>query len=200
MIKRTLDECRGKFKDGRWELRNLKFLEEFMRQMEVSTGDVAKALGLTRNAVTRWFIYDNTSVVNAEKVAAVYGYELVISYAGKRARKPKIENTTLVIENLAAKKMKEIDLTRRLAFIRVAMAAYGKSVEDVAAALQVRRDAVMKIFQIDDTSFFNIYRIAEEFGWRVNVTFREKKKTTEEAADAETPAAEAPMEETPKAE
>ena len=97
MIKRTLDECRGKFKDGRWELRNLKFLEEFMRQMEVSTGDVAKALGLTRNAVTRWFIYDNTSVVNAGKVAAVYGYELVISYAGKRARKPKIENTTLVI-------------------------------------------------------------------------------------------------------
>ena len=97
MIKRTLDECRGKFKDGRWDLRNLKFLEEFMRQMEVSTGDVAKALGLTRNAVTRWFIYDNTSVVNAGKVAAVYGYELVISYAGKRARKPKIENTTLVI-------------------------------------------------------------------------------------------------------
>ena len=76
------------------------------------------------------------------------------------------------------------------ALVRVAMAAYGKSVEDVAAALQVRRDAVMKIFQIDDTSFFNIYRIAEEFGWRVNVTFREKKKTTEAAEDAETPEAE----------
>ena len=86
------------------------------------------------------------------------------------------------------------------ALVRVAMAAYGKSVEDVAAALQVRRDAVMKIFQIDDTRFFNIYRIAEEFGWRVNVTFREKKKTPEMAADAEPPAAEAPKEETPEAE
>lgn len=200
MIKRTLDECRGKFKDGRWELRNLKFLEEFMHQMELSTSDVAKALGVTRNAITRWFIYDNTNVVNAEKVAAHYGYDLVISYAGKRARKPKIENTTLVIENLAAKKMKEIDLTKRLAFIRVAMAAYGKSVEEVAAALQVRRDAVQKIFQIDDTSFFNIYRIAEEFGWRVNVTFKEKKQTLETAENTETPAAEASREKTSKAE
>ena len=60
--------------------------------------------------------------------------------------------------------------------------------------------SVIRILQIDDTSFFNIYRIAEEFGWRVNVTFREKKKATETAEDAETPAAEAPKEEAQKAE
>ena len=59
--------------------------------------------------------------------------------------------------------------------------------------------SVIRILQIDDASIFNIYRIAEEFGWRVNVTFREKRTTTE-AADAETPVAEAPKEETPEAE
>ena len=71
-----------------------------------------------------------------------------------------------------------------------------------ADALHADRDkaSVIRILQIDDTSFFNIYRIAEEFGWRVNVTFREKKKTAEAAKDTETPAAEAPEEETPKAE
>ena len=177
MIKRNYEECRGTFKNGRWELKNLKFLEEFMFQLNLTTGDVARALGVTRNAVTRWFIFDNTSVRNVMKVADCYGYDLGISYMGLPPKETEIENTTLIIENVATKRVQDIDLTKRLAFIRVAMASYGKTLEDVAAALQVRRDAVQKIFQIDDTSFFNIYQIAETFGWHVFITFKEKKSS-----------------------
>ena len=37
--------------------------------------------------------------------------------------------------------------------------------------------SVIRILQIDDTSFFNIYQIAETFGWHVFITFKEKKST-----------------------
>lgn len=53
MDKKQLAEGCGVFVNGQWQVKNLKFLAEFMNQTGLTTGDIAKGVGLVRNSVTR---------------------------------------------------------------------------------------------------------------------------------------------------
>ena len=48
MAKRVLAEGIGHYENGQWNVRNLKFLAEFMKQNGITTGDIAKVVGLMR--------------------------------------------------------------------------------------------------------------------------------------------------------
>ena len=62
MDKKQLAERCGVFVNGQWQVKNLKFLAEFMNQTDLTTGDIAKGVGLLRNSVTRWFMVDDTAL------------------------------------------------------------------------------------------------------------------------------------------
>ena len=66
--------------NGQWQVKNLKFLAEFMNQTGLTTGDIAKGVGLLRNSVTRWFMVDDTTLSRIITAADYYGYDFIISY------------------------------------------------------------------------------------------------------------------------
>ena len=88
----------GVFVNGQWQVKNLKFLAEFMNQTGLTTGDIAKGVGLVRNSVTRWFMVDDTTLSRIITAADYYGYDFIISYTVPMRE---IEGTRLVIEKPA---------------------------------------------------------------------------------------------------
>lgn len=169
MDKKRLAEGCGVFVNGQWQVKNLKFLVEFMNQTGLSTGDIAKAVGLLRNSVTRWFMVDDTNLSKVIKAAEHFGYEFIISYTVPMTE---IAGTNLIIET-PVRPVK--DHSKRVDFVREAMKKAGITNEALAQKLNVIRNTVQLWFKKDDITFSNIYRIAEAYGWQVNITFKLKK-------------------------
>jgi transcriptional regulator with XRE-family HTH domain len=170
MKKRSFVENSSKYLSEDTPNKNLKFLSEFMRQLGLSMEDVAVAAGVRTNSARNWFLVDNMSLSKVIKITEHFGYEFVISYDTPA---PKIDRTKLVIEE-PAETFPDIDMTKRLAFIRVAMYKTGVTNTLLAEKIGCIRGAVQKFFQTDDTSLSNIYRIAEAFDWTVNIRFKKK--------------------------
>lgn len=169
MEKRQIADGCGVFVNGEWQVKNLKFLTEFMRQTGLTTGDVAKAVGLLRNSVTRWFMVDDTSLSKVIKVAEHFGYDFIISYT---VPMNEIAGTNLTIETPASPVK---DHSKRIDFVREAMKKAGITNEALAKKLGVIRNTIQLWFRKDDMSFRYIYEIAEAYGWKVNITFKLKK-------------------------
>ena len=150
-------------------VKNLKFLTEFMRQMGLGIEDVAEAAGVLTNSARRWFLTDNMSLSKVMKVAEHFGYDIIIEYEIKETV---INRTKIIIEE--PRRISDVDTTKRLSFIRVAMSRAGITTTQLAEKLGCIRGAVQKFFQTDDTSVANIYKIAEAFDWTVKITFKKK--------------------------
>ncbi len=171
MKKRSFVENSSKYLSEDAPNKNLKFLSEFMRQLGLTMEDLAEAGGVRTNSARNWFLVDNMNLAKVMKVAEHFGYELIISYD---TPEPQIGRTRLVIDEPPAPPSLDVDLTRRLAFIRVAMYKTGVTNDLLAKKLGYIRGAVQKFFQTDDTSISNIYKIAEAFDWTVNIRFKKK--------------------------
>ena len=169
MDKKQLAEGCGVFVNGQWQVKNLKFLAEFMNQTGLTTGDIAKGVGLLRNSVTRWFMVDDTTLSRIITAADYYGYDFIISYTVPMRE---IEGTRLVIEK-PARPIKTSG--KRLDFIREAMKSAAITNEALAQKLNVIRNTVQLWFKKDDITISNIYKIAESYGWEVNITFKLKQ-------------------------
>ena len=63
-------------------------------------------------------------------------------------------------------------------FIREAMKSAAITNEALAQNLNVIRNTVQLWFKKDDITISNIYKIAEGYGWEVNITFKLKKGLT----------------------
>ena len=83
-----------------------------------------------------------------------------------------IEGTRLVIEK-PARPIKAPG--KRLDFIREAMKSAAITNEALAQKLNVIRNTVQLWFKKDDITISNIYKIAESYGWEVNITFKLKQ-------------------------
>ena len=73
--------------------------------------------------------------------------------------------------------LSKLILTRREGpnFIREAMKSAAITNEALAQKLNVIRNTVQLWFKKDDITISNIYKIAEGYGWEVNITFKLKK-------------------------
>ncbi len=160
----------GVFVNGQWQVKNLKFLAEFMNQTGLTTGGIAKGVGLVRNSVTRWFMVDDTTLSRIITAADYYGYDFIISYT---VPVREIEGTRLVIEK-PARPIKAPG--KRLDFIREAMKSAAITNEALAQKQNVIRNTVQLWFKKDDITISNIYKIAEGYGWEVNITFKLKNR------------------------
>ena len=76
--------------------------------------------------------------------------------------------------------LSKLILTRREGpnFIREAMKSAAITNEALAQKLNVIRNTVQLWFKKDDITISNIYKIAESYGWKVNITFKLKKFDT----------------------
>ena len=81
------------------------------------------------------------------------------------------------VEILCLSKLISLILTRREGpnFIREAMKSAAITNEALAQKLNVIRNTVQLWFKKDDITISNIYKIAEGYGWEVNITFKLKK-------------------------
>lgn len=61
-------------------------------------------------------------------------------------------------------------------FIREAMKSAAITNEALAQKLNVIRNTVQLGFKKDDITISNIYKIAEGYGWEVNITFKLKQQ------------------------
>ena len=169
MEKRQLADGCGVFVNGEWQVKNLKFLTEFMRQTGLTTGDVAKAVGLLRNSVTRWLMVDDTNLSKVIKVAEYFGYDFIISYT---VPMNEIAGTNLTIETPVSPVKEHV---KRTDFVREAMRKACITNKELAQKLGVIRNTIQLWFRKDDISIRYIYEIAEAYGWKVNITFRLKE-------------------------
>ncbi len=81
------------------------------------------------------------------------------------------------VEILCLSKLISLISTRREGpnFIREAMKSAAITNEALAQKLNVIRNTVQLWFKKDDITISNIYKIAEGYGWEVNITFKLKK-------------------------
>ena len=81
------------------------------------------------------------------------------------------------VEILRLSKLISLISTRREGpnFIREAMKSAAITNEALAQKLSVIRNTVQLWFKKDDITISNIYKIAEGYGWEVNITFKLKK-------------------------
>lgn len=173
MKKRVLAEGTGKYVDGEWQVKNLKFLVEFMRRLHLTTGDLAKAVGLQRTSVTRWFLVDDTNLSKVMTVAEANGCNLYVSYDVPDVP---IERTRLIIDRALLRMGAEKIADSRLAFLRIAMQQAGLTNNGLAERLNLTRNSIQIWLKNDDISFRYIYEIAEVMGWTVNIYFKAKEE------------------------
>ena len=111
---------------------------------------------------------DDTTLSRIITAADYYGYDFIISYTVPMRE---IEGTRLVIE----KPSRPIKAPgKRLDFIREAMKSAAITNEALAQKLNVIRNTVQLWFKKDDITISNIYKIAENYGWEVDITFKLK--------------------------
>ena len=81
------------------------------------------------------------------------------------------------VEILRLSKLISLISTRREGpnFIREAMKSAAITNEALTQKLNVIRNTVQLWFKKDDITISNIYKIAEGYGWEVNITFKLKK-------------------------
>lgn len=174
MEKRVLAEGAGRYENGQWNVKNLKFLTEFMKRNGLTTGDIAKVVGLMRTSVTRWFMVDDTSYSKVEMIANHYGYDFHVHY---EIPDVPIDRTKLSIDKALSVLGEVGQLDSRLNFLRIAIFQAGLTKVEFAKRIGLSRMGVNLWFQKDDITFRYIYEIAEKMNWTVNIQFKLKEKT-----------------------
>lgn len=178
MEKRVLAEGAGRYENGQWYAKNLRFLAEFMKKNGLTTGDIAEAVGLMRKSVTRWFLVDDTSYSKVEKIANHYGYDFHVHY---EVPDVPIERTKLSIDKTLNLLGEVGPLDSRLNFLRIAIFQAGLKKFEFAKIIGLSRMGLNLWFQKDDITFRYIYEIAEKMNWTVNIQFKLREKAPENA-------------------
>lgn len=149
-------------------VKRLRFLVEFMRKLDLGMDDIAKAAKTGKAAVRHWFIVDSINIKKLMEVAEYFGYDLVFSY---EVPPLEIDGVSLYIDEPRGSRQ-EPDITKRLYFIRAAMAECGISASTLAKKLGVARETIQRVFKTDNISIDYVYRIAELYGWKLTIAFK----------------------------
>lgn len=160
-----------------WQNKNLAFLVDFMRELTITTRDIADAMHYTRSAVTRWLSVDDMRLSKVMEIAEAFGYEFIITYTVPYAS---AHNTNLLIDRYAVNGEKSL-AEKRMTFLRFAIAQANITASDVAAAVGLQRQGVQRWFRQDDVNVRYIYELAEAMNWKVNIHFKRKEQA--EASD-----------------
>lgn len=150
--KRTLQK-------DRYELKNLKFLGDFMSATGLTTTTAGEKIGLSQVSIYYWLKKDDAHLSMVEKLIEACGFRLVIEYVPQE--EPSSYGTEIVIE---------VPRERRLSFLSETLSSADK--ETVARELGIGLSTIYYWFDHDDIFVSYIYRIAEILGRGVKITIR----------------------------
>ena len=142
----------------KYELKNLKFLGDFMTAMGLTTTTAGEKIGLTQVSVYYWLKKDDARLSVVNKLIEACGYKLIIDYVSTEADPFEPE---IYIEPKHDK---------LLTFLAVALQKEDK--EKIANELGLGYTTVYYWLTHDDIFISYIFKIAELIGKRVKITIR----------------------------
>ena len=144
-----------KLQTSKYELKNLKFLGDFMTTLGLSTTTAAEKCGLTQVSVYYWLRKDDAHYSSVERLINAWGYKLKMELVS-----PDDQETSIVVIDKPDE--------RRLAFLERAIAEAGRG--EIQKQLGIGNTTIYYWLTHDDIFISYIFRIAEIIGKKVKVT------------------------------
>lgn len=162
--KNTTDQVKGGatvkakrvLQPGKYELKNLKFLGDFMTTLGITTTVAAKKAGLTQVTVYYWLKKDDAHLSSVEHLINAWGYKLEFELISK-------EQPTSIVE------IESTD-NRRLAFLEKALSNVDR--EWLRQQLGIGTTTIYYWMSHDDIFISYIFKIAEALDKIVSVKIK----------------------------
>lgn len=153
--KRTLQK-------DKYELKNLKFLGEFMTALGLTTTSAAQTVGLTQVSIYYWLKKDDAKLSAVENLIDKCGFKLSIDLIP--VEQDPQSNTEIVLE---------LPKRKRLSFLEEVLSQQDK--EQVAKKMDIGFSTIYYWLEHDDIFISYIYKIAEAIGHKVKISIRPKQ-------------------------
>jgi len=142
----------------KYDLRNLKFLGEFMGALGLTTTKAAEKVGLTQVSVYYWLKKDDAKISIVNKLIDACGFRLIMDL--------------VPVDQIASDSeiIIEIPREKRLSFLSDALSDVDK--EELARKIDVGASTIYYWLEHDDIFVSYIYKIADAIGRKVKVTIR----------------------------
>jgi len=151
------------FRDGQWNLKYLKFVNAFLKQIGLTEKTAAEKAGIVRQTIYHWFGKDDAMLSSIENLINACGYKLVFSLEKKSHE---VGDAILTINQ---KEVPATENDKRLDFLAKALDRYGIQRREAAEKLGLGYTALYYWFRNDDVFVSYIYKIAELYDLKVNI-------------------------------
>ena len=143
---------------GKYQLKNMKFLGDFMTTMGLTTTKIAEKAGLTQVTVYYWLKNDDAHLSSVENLLKAWGYRPVFKLVSPD------ENPS----------MTEIDIdvpgARRLAFLESGMQGFDRA--ELQKKMGVGTTTIYYWLSHDDILISHIFDVARATGQKVKISIR----------------------------
>lgn len=149
------------FEKGKYDLRNLKFLGEFMSKVGLNTTSAGEKIGISQVSVYYWLKKDDARLSAVVSLIEACGYNVFFDL---------VDPEVLAPENGIFIETKPRFPEKRLSFLYEALDGVDK--EDLAKRIQAGYSTLYYWFQHDDLLVSCIFKIADAIGKKVRVCIR----------------------------
>lgn len=144
--------------------KNLSFLEEFLNRTKTSIADLAKNMGMTRQALSFWLTIDDAQLSKVKQAINACDYDIQFSLNSKEQQ---VMQTSI--------QLKDGENLDDLEFLREAMSKYKFTIKDIAEKLDVAYNSVRVWLNTNnDIKMSQLYEIAEKFNLILNIKITPK--------------------------
>ena len=165
----TRKNSSGKYQNGNWDVKNLKFLVDFMDATGMTTTDVANKIGLSsRQSVYHWLVTDDVKFSNIIKFFDACGYDIIFSFIPKTRKK-----VSITLHEYDKDESKYAN--RRLGFFQKVMDANGVSSASFSEYLSIDKTTIFYWFKQDDCAISYLYRFAEFAKLKLKIEIKPKE-------------------------
>lgn len=155
------------YSKGQWNVNYLKFLTDFMDEMNLTTTSAAKVVGISRQSIYYWLTKDDAKISSIYKFFDAFGYEIIFSL--EKNRKAAAANISIEIRREIAKGEKN------LSFLDEGLKRYKINRAELLKKLQLSATTLCYWLNSDDIFISYVYKIAEASDLTVNVLIRPKE-------------------------
>lgn len=161
----------GIYKSGEWDVKNLRFLADFMRLSGNTTTTLAQKVGIGRQAIYNYFKRDDMSIQMIYKIIESNGCK--IRFIMERPE-PADSDVIIRLNNYFLKNLPEGIKFGKLYFVNLAMQRYLITAKDICEKLGCARSTVSAWFTTDNMMISYVYRICEAFDLKLKIEITPK--------------------------
>lgn len=161
----------GIYKNGEWDVKNLKFLADFMRLSGNTTTTLAQKVGIGRQAIYNYFKRDDMSIQMIHKIIESNGCK--IKFVMERPE-PTDSDVIIRLNNYFFRNLPEGVQFGKLYFVNLAMQRYMISAKDICEKLGCARSTVSAWFASDNMMISYVYDICTAFDLKLKIEITPK--------------------------